>query len=118
MGLVDAKNKVPEYQRFYQQAYKAHTRVWQINPRSRFLVTPFTFVMWATFGGSYTLEFRPGHHGLTYSSFPLLCWPQGRRIQHLVWQELSERLCLDWGLQVASDGDEAGCLTSGPFTYT
>lgn len=29
-SLIDAKNKVPEHQRFYQQAYKAHTRVWMI----------------------------------------------------------------------------------------
>ena len=29
-SLVDAKNKVPEYQRYYQAAYKAHTRLWQI----------------------------------------------------------------------------------------
>jgi hypothetical protein len=29
-SLIDAKNKVPEYQRFYQAAYKAHTRLWKI----------------------------------------------------------------------------------------
>lgn len=29
-SLVNAKNRVPELQRFYQQAYKAHTRLWKI----------------------------------------------------------------------------------------
>jgi hypothetical protein len=29
-SMIDAKNKVPYYQRFYQQAYKAHTRLWMI----------------------------------------------------------------------------------------
>lgn len=29
-GLVNAKNRVPEKQRFYQQAYKNHTRLWKI----------------------------------------------------------------------------------------
>ncbi|KFA64729.1 hypothetical protein S40285_05287 [Stachybotrys chlorohalonatus IBT 40285] len=52
MGLVDAKNKVPEYQRFYQQAYKAHTRLWRIHPRSRILMTPYTILLWGTFGAT------------------------------------------------------------------
>jgi hypothetical protein len=52
MGLVDAKNNVPEAQRFYQAAYKAHTRVWQINPRSRFYMVPYTMIMWGTFGAT------------------------------------------------------------------
>ncbi|KAI0865603.1 hypothetical protein F4860DRAFT_459729 [Xylaria cubensis] len=29
-SMVDAPNKVPQHQRFYQQAYKQHTRLWQI----------------------------------------------------------------------------------------
>ncbi|KAF7547719.1 hypothetical protein G7046_g8923 [Stylonectria norvegica] len=52
MGLVDAKNPVPQNQRFYQQAYKAHTRVWLINPRSRWYMTPYLFVLWGTFGAT------------------------------------------------------------------
>lgn len=28
--MIDAKNKVPQHQRNYQAAYKAHTRLWQI----------------------------------------------------------------------------------------
>lgn len=48
MGLIDAKNKVPEQQRMYQHAYKAHTRLWRINPRSRYMLTPFTILLWGT----------------------------------------------------------------------
>jgi len=48
MGLVNHHNKVPELQRKYQAAYRAHTRVWRISPRSSFLYTPFLAVMWGT----------------------------------------------------------------------
>jgi hypothetical protein len=52
MGFVDAKNKVPEYQRYYQQAYKNHTRVWNIHPRSRMLMVPYQILLWGTFGAT------------------------------------------------------------------
>lgn len=29
-SIVDAKNNVPQNQRFYQKAYAAHTRLWMI----------------------------------------------------------------------------------------
>jgi hypothetical protein len=29
-SLMDTPNKVPEHQRFYQQAFRQHTRLWQI----------------------------------------------------------------------------------------
>lgn len=29
-GFVNAQNKVPEHQRTYQAAYRAHTRIWRI----------------------------------------------------------------------------------------
>ncbi|KAM3503655.1 hypothetical protein MY10362_004054 [Beauveria mimosiformis] len=50
MGLVNAKNNVPQHQRFYQQAYKAHTRLWMINSRSRWYMTPYLICLWGTFG--------------------------------------------------------------------
>ncbi|KAI2643275.1 hypothetical protein GGS21DRAFT_495569 [Xylaria nigripes] len=52
MGLVDAPNKVSQHQRFYQQAYKQHTRIWQINPRSPMLLIPYQVLLWGTFGAS------------------------------------------------------------------
>ncbi|PNY28020.1 Uncharacterized protein TCAP_02047 [Tolypocladium capitatum] len=52
MGMVDAKNKVPEHQRFYQQAYKAHTRLWKIGSRSRWYMTPYLIVLWGGFGAT------------------------------------------------------------------
>ncbi|KHO00917.1 uncharacterized protein MAM_01695 [Metarhizium album ARSEF 1941] len=73
MGLIDAKNKVPQYQRLYQQAYKAHTRLWMIvcfsidvsrlnrivifanyrqGSRSRWYMTPYLIVLWGGFGAT------------------------------------------------------------------
>ncbi|KAG9250386.1 uncharacterized protein F5Z01DRAFT_666319 [Emericellopsis atlantica] len=52
MGLVDAPNKVPQNQRFYQQAYKAHTRLWQIGSRSRWMMTPYTILLWGSLGAT------------------------------------------------------------------
>ncbi|KAI2602437.1 hypothetical protein GGR54DRAFT_645061 [Hypoxylon sp. NC1633] len=48
MALTNAPNKVPEHQRFYQQAYKQHTRIWKINPRSNFLLTPYYILLFGT----------------------------------------------------------------------
>ncbi|KAI0515359.1 hypothetical protein F5B22DRAFT_646634 [Xylaria bambusicola] len=50
--MVNAPNKVPQYQRFYQQAYKQHTRLWQIHPRSNMLMVPYQVLLWGTLGAS------------------------------------------------------------------
>ncbi|KAG6124705.1 hypothetical protein E4U38_008271 [Claviceps purpurea] len=50
--LIDAKNKVPEQQRYYQQAYKAHTRIWMIGSRSRWYMTPYLVMLWGGFGAA------------------------------------------------------------------
>ncbi|KAL8376446.1 hypothetical protein RB595_007506 [Gaeumannomyces hyphopodioides] len=63
MGFVNAKNKVPEYQRFYQAQYRNHVRLWKIDrkahtgrdtiaqhPRSKFMITPFLITLWGTLG--------------------------------------------------------------------
>ncbi|KAI0834187.1 hypothetical protein F5Y06DRAFT_279631 [Hypoxylon sp. FL0890] len=52
MGLVNAPNKVPQHQRFYQQAYRQHTRLWKINPRSNYLLIPYQILLVGTFGAS------------------------------------------------------------------
>ncbi|KAI1164354.1 hypothetical protein F5B18DRAFT_616085 [Nemania serpens] len=49
MGFYDAPNKVTQHQRFYQQAYKQHTRIWQINPRSNKIMIPYQILVWGTF---------------------------------------------------------------------
>ncbi|KAH0441620.1 hypothetical protein CcaCcLH18_01880 [Colletotrichum camelliae] len=49
-SLVNAKNKVPELQKFYQTAYKEHNRIWKINPRSRVYMIPYTVALWGTVG--------------------------------------------------------------------
>ncbi|KAF3055992.1 hypothetical protein GL218_07266 [Daldinia childiae] len=51
-SLVNAPNKVPQHQRFYQQAYNQHTRVWKINPRSNYLLVPYQVLLWGSFGAS------------------------------------------------------------------
>ncbi|KAH8652473.1 hypothetical protein BX600DRAFT_472640 [Xylariales sp. PMI_506] len=52
MGLVNAQNKVPQYQKFYQQAYNQHTRLWMIGQRSSYLFLPYKVLMWGTLGAS------------------------------------------------------------------
>ncbi|KAG5952373.1 hypothetical protein E4U57_006176 [Claviceps arundinis] len=52
VSLIDAKNKVPEQQRYYQQAYKAHTRIWMIGSRSRWYMTPYLVMLWGGFGAA------------------------------------------------------------------
>ncbi|KAB5575911.1 hypothetical protein GE09DRAFT_1215650 [Coniochaeta sp. 2T2.1] len=47
-GLVNARNTVPERQRFYQQAYRGHQRIWKINPRTPYLYTPFVILLWGS----------------------------------------------------------------------
>ncbi|PSS02465.1 hypothetical protein BD289DRAFT_478841 [Coniella lustricola] len=47
-GFVNAPNKVPEHQRNYQAAYRNHTRIWRIHPRSTVLYVPFVVLMWGT----------------------------------------------------------------------
>lgn len=66
MAFVNAPNKVPEHQRVYQAAYKAHTRIWRIAPRSTAMYTPFTIVMWGTCGACL---YGMGRKVLGYNSF-------------------------------------------------
>ncbi|KAM5366510.1 hypothetical protein ACJZ2D_010478 [Fusarium nematophilum] len=66
MGMVNAKNPVPQHQRFYQAAYKNHVRLWTIGPRSRVLLTPYLVLLWGTFG--VTL-YGAGRKVLGYNSY-------------------------------------------------
>ncbi|GKT48858.1 uncharacterized protein ColSpa_09039 [Colletotrichum spaethianum] len=83
MGLVDAKNKVPELQKFYQTAYKEHTRLWKIcetgasaderrltqlsqNPRSRLYMTPYVILLWGTLGVTF---YGAGRKVLGYNTY-------------------------------------------------
>ncbi|KAI1112606.1 hypothetical protein F5Y14DRAFT_452859 [Nemania sp. NC0429] len=52
MGFYNNPNRVPQYQRMYQQAYKQHTRLWQIHPRSNILMIPYQILLWGTFGST------------------------------------------------------------------
>ncbi|KAL2111824.1 hypothetical protein VUR80DRAFT_9212 [Thermomyces stellatus] len=58
MGIVDRPNKVPALQRMYQAAYYQHTRLWKINPRSRWYLTPYLFLLWGTFGATIYASVR------------------------------------------------------------
>ncbi|SCO11942.1 unnamed protein product [Fusarium fujikuroi] len=66
MPLVNAKNPVPQNQRFYQNAYKNHTRLWKIGPRSRILMTPYLILLWGTLGASF---YGAGRKVLGYNSY-------------------------------------------------
>ncbi|KAI0003622.1 hypothetical protein F4779DRAFT_621721 [Xylariaceae sp. FL0662B] len=64
--LMNAPNKVPQHQRFYQNAYKQHTRLWRINPRSNMLLIPYNIMLWSCV--SATL-WGLGRKTLGYNSF-------------------------------------------------
>ncbi|KAL1878073.1 hypothetical protein VTK73DRAFT_8124 [Phialemonium thermophilum] len=66
MGIINAPNRVPEHQRFYQAAYRSHQRIWRINPRSKFLTTPVMIGIWGT--TAFTL-YGLGRKVLGYNSF-------------------------------------------------
>jgi len=64
MGLIDAKNPVPERQRIYQAAYKAHTRLYHIPRGSRWYMVPYLVTLWGTFGATLYMAGRKigGHN--------------------------------------------------------
>ncbi|KAI1853576.1 hypothetical protein JX265_004093 [Neoarthrinium moseri] len=64
MGLVDAPNKVPHHQKFYQNAYNQHIRLWRIGTRSSVLFLPYQVLLWGTFGASMYMMGRKvmGHN--------------------------------------------------------
>ncbi|KAK4241101.1 hypothetical protein C8A03DRAFT_30705 [Achaetomium macrosporum] len=53
MPIYKAVNKVPEHQRVYQAAYKAHERIWRINPRSRMYLVPYNILLWGTTAATF-----------------------------------------------------------------
>ncbi|KAL1900275.1 hypothetical protein Sste5346_002586 [Sporothrix stenoceras] len=66
MGIFNAPNKVPQHQRAYQAAYRQHIRIWNISPRSRVMLVPYTILLTGTLGaGLYGM----GRKVLGYGSF-------------------------------------------------
>ncbi|CAK7204132.1 hypothetical protein SEUCBS139899_006886 [Sporothrix eucalyptigena] len=66
MGLFNAENHVPKMQRQYQAAYKQHVRIWNIAPRSRVMLVPYSIVLGGTFAvGLYGM----GRKVLGYNTF-------------------------------------------------
>ncbi|KAI9902898.1 hypothetical protein N3K66_002250 [Trichothecium roseum] len=69
MGVFDNKNKVPQHQRFYQAAYKAHTRLWMIGPRARWYMTPYLVLLWGSLGATlYASSRKVMGHNTWFSS--------------------------------------------------
>ncbi|KAK4226249.1 hypothetical protein QBC38DRAFT_481062 [Podospora fimiseda] len=66
MGLVNAPNKVPQLQRQYQAAYKNHTRIWKINTRSPYLLTPYWILLWGTTAAGF---YGMGRHICGYKTW-------------------------------------------------
>ncbi|KAI1097034.1 hypothetical protein F5B19DRAFT_488236 [Rostrohypoxylon terebratum] len=66
MRLVDAPNRVPEKQRYYQQAYAQHTRIWKIAPRSNYYLIPYYTLLWGTMGASL---YMVGRKALGYNTW-------------------------------------------------
>ncbi|EGS17455.1 uncharacterized protein CTHT_0067820 [Thermochaetoides thermophila DSM 1495] len=53
MAFINRENRVPELQRYYQAAYKNHVRLWQINPRSKYYLTPYYIILWGTTAATF-----------------------------------------------------------------
>ncbi|KAK4114934.1 hypothetical protein N656DRAFT_777139 [Canariomyces notabilis] len=66
MGLVDAPNKVPEQQRIYQAAYRAHQRIWRIHPRSNMYLRPYVILLW---GSTAATMYAMGRRIFGYSTW-------------------------------------------------
>ncbi|EFX01459.1 hypothetical protein CMQ_6401 [Grosmannia clavigera kw1407] len=66
MGLIDAPNKVPYFQRTYQAAFRGHTRLWKINPRSNVLLTPYMVIL---FGSAAATTYGMTRKVLGYNTF-------------------------------------------------
>ncbi|KIH88677.1 hypothetical protein SPBR_09007 [Sporothrix brasiliensis 5110] len=65
-SIFDGPNKVPQHQREYQAAYRQHVRIWNISPRSRIMIVPYTIVLAGTVGaGLYGM----GRKVLGYTSY-------------------------------------------------
>ncbi|KAK7749921.1 hypothetical protein SLS53_000503 [Cytospora paraplurivora] len=65
-GFINAKNNVPENQRHYQAAYKAHTRIWRIGPRGSALYTPYVILLW---GSTAALFYAMGRKVLGHNNW-------------------------------------------------
>ncbi|RYO84584.1 hypothetical protein DL766_010550 [Monosporascus sp. MC13-8B] len=52
MGMVNAPNTVPQKQRFYQDQFRQHIRLWKISPRSNVMILPYQILLWGTFGST------------------------------------------------------------------
>ncbi|EMR67431.1 hypothetical protein MGN70_004311 [Eutypa lata] len=66
MALVNAPNKVPEHQRFYQQQYKQHVRLWKINPRTPAIYIPYQIILW---GGVASSVYMMGRKAAGYNTW-------------------------------------------------
>jgi len=66
MAFVNAKNKVPEHQRVYQAAYRGHTRIWKVSPRSNVLMTPYLILL---YGGAAASLYAVGRKILGHNTW-------------------------------------------------
>jgi len=66
MSLVNRKNPVPELQRQYQAAFRAHTRLWKINPKSKVYMAPYLITL---YGSMAVTLYGMGRKVAGYNSF-------------------------------------------------
>jgi len=50
----------------YQQAYKQHTRVWKIHPRSNMMIRPYLVLLW---GGTAATLYAVGRKVLGHNTW-------------------------------------------------
>lgn len=110
--MVDAPNRVPQHQKFYQAAYKNHTRLWRIvrcgeplecsgrrensrltymtqGNRSSYMFLPYQVLLWGTFGGKFQRDAPREPQYSHPTSLHVHDGPQGHGPQHLVRQGLN-----------------------------
>jgi hypothetical protein len=72
-SMINAPNRVPQHQKYYQSAYASHQRLWKIvrdarrarlssrvadlnmtqGPRANFMLVPYQILLWGTFGSMH-----------------------------------------------------------------
>ncbi|PSS28188.1 hypothetical protein M430DRAFT_15417 [Amorphotheca resinae ATCC 22711] len=57
-GFIFRENRVPYYQRLFQEGQKKHIRQWNQTPRSKMLLYPYYVIMFGGFAGSMYMMCR------------------------------------------------------------
>jgi len=57
-GFINRENRVPHYQRMFQEGQKHGVRQWNQTPRSKLIMYPYYALLFGGFGGSMYMMSR------------------------------------------------------------